>query len=107
MLASLLLGVTVRTRYTRHVLGIAWVGIAFTFAVAPVPRYGLGYFLLPVAALVAAALEHGLAAPRLAEGFSGWVKTSAYPSGAAALAGAAVLGVLIFASTARGRASLL
>ena len=33
----------------RHGLAISSFGIVFVFAFAPVPRYGMGYFLLPVA----------------------------------------------------------
>ncbi len=101
-LASVLLGATVRTSYARHVLGITAVGIAFTFIVAPVPRYGLGYFLLPVAALIAAALERMIVAPRRStDGSNGraWAPTS--------LTATAAIAMLIFAATFRDWAALL
>jgi hypothetical protein len=101
-LASALLGATVRTSYARNILGITFVGIAFTLIVAPVPRYGLGYFLLPDAALIAAALERMIAAPkRRAYEVSGWMKASAFLTATAAIAAA------IFAATARDRVALL
>lgn len=59
-IASILLGLAIHTRYLRHVLGISWTGIAFVSVVAA-PRYGLGYFLLPIAALVAVGIDRGVA----------------------------------------------
>jgi hypothetical protein len=101
-LASVLLGATVRTGYARHILGITWVGIAFTFIVAPVPRYGLGYFLLPVAAVIAAALERIIVAPRRRiDGSKGWAWAPISLTATAAIA------VLIFAATSRDWAALL
>jgi hypothetical protein len=46
-----------RTSFVRHCLSISWIGIAFTLTVAPVPRYSLGYFFLPVAAAGAIVLD--------------------------------------------------
>ncbi len=76
-LASVLLGATVRTVYVRHVLGVAWVGIALALIVAPSPRYGLGYMLLPVAALIAVALERArVGISRREDELSRWIKPS-------------------------------
>lgn len=87
VLASALLGATARTAFERHILGVSLAGIAFTLTVAPSPRYGLGYFLLPVAALIAAALERVIAAPRRrTDEFKGWVKASALLTATAAIA---------------------
>jgi len=96
-LASTLLGFAVRTRYSRHVLGISWTGIAFLLIVAA-PRYAVGYLLLPVAALIAAVLER--LAGRTNE-FNGWAKAPGF------LTATAAIGALIFAATARDRAALL
>jgi hypothetical protein len=85
-LASLLLGAASRTVYARHILGVSWVGIAFTWMVAPVPRYALGYFLLPVAGLIAAALNRVPIAKDWAVPMKGWVRASAWMSATAAIA---------------------
>jgi hypothetical protein len=85
-LASVLLGAMVRTSYVRYVLGVAWVGIAFTLAVVPVSRYGLGYFLLPIAALSAAVLERAIASAGLRmHEFSDRVKAFAFVTAAVAV----------------------
>jgi hypothetical protein len=56
-IASLLCIPRLRSPFLGHCLGICWVGITFLLVVAPVPRYGLGYFLLPVAAGSACILD--------------------------------------------------
>jgi hypothetical protein len=56
-LASALCLTRGRRAYVRHCLGICWLGIAVTLIVAPVPRYGLGYFFLTVAVAGAIVVE--------------------------------------------------
>jgi hypothetical protein len=100
--ASALFGAIVRTGHARHVLGVTWVGIAFTLALAPVPRYGLGYFLLPVAALIGAAIERVIPGPWLLPGaFSGWGKGPAF------LGATGAIGSLIFLAAAQNWVPLL
>lgn len=102
VLTSALFAPIARTRYARHVLGLAWTGIAFTLAVAPTPRYGLGYFLLPVAALIAAALERLMAAaPRWTNRFNIWGKPAAFMATTAAIA------LVVSAATSRDWLALI
>jgi hypothetical protein len=46
-----------RDPVVRHGLVISWMGIAFIFATAPLPRYSLGYFLFPTALALAVVIE--------------------------------------------------
>lgn len=98
VIASLLLIAADRTERSRHILAISWLGIIFVLIAAPNPRYGLGYFLLPIAALVAVLLQRVVAAltwPPLPRSV-----------GASAVLGAAA-GVAIFAAAALDPVSLL
>jgi hypothetical protein len=46
-----------KNEFVRHCLAGSWSGILFLLVTAPNPRFGLGYFLLPVAVCVATVAE--------------------------------------------------
>ncbi len=101
-LASALLAATARTGIARHVLGVSLVGIGLTLVVAPNPRYGLGCFLLPVAALAASALSRMIDVADIhMNEFGGRFRASALVAAAAAIA------LLIFSVAAGGGVPLL
>lgn len=66
LISSVLLYSRFSDLLVRHGLAISWLGIAFVFAASPVPRYGMGYFLLPAAMAAALALGRlGIRAPAI------------------------------------------